>query len=621
MRNNFDDLHYPENIDEILHKNVDEKMITHIQRANKNYLDTTFGSLFGINVTYRELFEKINEYAKALKGYGISKGDCVTMAMPNIPETIYYIYACNLIGATAYPIDPRSTFKNMVDCINNSKSKLFICEMGTYYAKVANNLNKMPIDNVVVVSPLNILDEHKTKNTKLIAANYLMNLKRFYEELKLSFKNTTKQYSQKDFMKWGNDYIGKYEEEYDPDIPAIVVNTSGTTGKSIKGAMHSNRTYNIYANEAQFVTDQLIRGNTYYGYIPYFSMYGSGVGMHVALNYGIIINNVPKFEGVKSLYDIIDTKANILIGTPTIIEKLTDMYKVKNINASHIKQYIVGGDNVSPEKLKYENDVLISLGMNRKIVYGYGATECMPVSTTNHESQSYVYGSCGMIYPMTYIKIIDPDSGKELNYNEEGEIFVSNETLMLGYLNNDIETNSVLKNINGRKYYKTGDRGYVTSTGHLFLTGRYKRMMKRPDGHQVSPIPIENAINNNEYVKNCAVVGIKRENWIPGVIPTAFVVLNNIDDLNELDKIKIISEYALQNVSGERETALAYVIVDIIPNTINGKVDFNSLQTNTFDNLNFYAVDDPITREYFEGMSNVKYIKNNTGLLKTLNKK
>ena len=620
IKNNFDELHYPKDIKDILEKNVDEKMVTHIRRANDSFLDTISQTFFGIEISYKEMFENIEKYAKALKGYGIGKGDCVTLAMPNIPETIYYIYACNLIGAIAYPIDPRSTLKNMIDCITNSNSKLFVCEMGTYYSKVAKYLDKLPVENVVVVSPLNILNNVKVKNSKLIMSQYLLYLKRFYEDMKLSFKNTSKQYSQKDMLKWGLGYTGIVESKYEPDIPAIIVNTSGTTGNFVKGAMHSNRTYNLYANEAQFVTRHLTRGNTYYGYIPYFTMYGSGVGMHVALNYGVIIDNIPKFNGKKSLQEIIDKKSNILIGTPTIIEKLLELYEMEDKDASHVKQYIVGGDNVSPEKLQEQNEKLIARGMQSKLVYGYGATECMPVSTTNYDEDSYVYGSAGMVYPMAYIKILDSDTLEELDYGKEGEIFVHNPTLMLGYLNNPEETNKVMVKIGDKIYYRTGDKGYLVESGNLFITGRYKRMMKRPDGHQVSPIPIENSIMKDPLVKDCAVVGITRKNGRPGVVPTAFIELQN-DDYNIQEIIKIISENSLQNLSGERESALAYVIVDKIPYTINGKTDFSKLQNNYFEQLDFYVIDDVVTREYFEGMENIKFVKINKTMTRSLNKK
>ena len=621
IKNNFDDIYYPQNLEEILYTNVDEKMIDHVRRANASHLGEIAMTYMGEEVTYEVFFKRITEYANALKKYGISKGDCITLAMPNIPETIYYFYACNEIGATPYLIDPRSTLNNMAECIKNSKSKLFICEMTTYFEKVSKNIGSLNVDNIVVVSPVYSFEKDTKINNKALLAKYLFAFKKFMYEVK--YPNSLKKIDQDKFLSLGDAYTGNIREEYDPDIPAIIVNTSGTTGGSIKGAMHSNRSYNIYTNQIPLITKHLVRGNTYYGYVPYFSMYGSCVGMHTALSHGIVINNIPKFNGKKSLEEIIKKQSNILIGTPNLIEKLTDMCEARDIDTTFMKQYVIGGDNVAPETLKKENDILLSHGMASKLIFGYGATEAMPIATTSFDERSHVYGSTGFPYPGVSIKIIDPETLEELPYNTEGEIYAHTPNLMTGYLNRKDENAIVLVNLDGETYYKTGDKGYLTEDGILFITGRYKRMMKRPDGHQVSPIPIENAINKNELVEDCAVIGITRVNGKPGVIPTAFVKLKNKADLEENNEIRNaitnIAEDALQNVSGEREAALAYVVVDSIPYTINGKLDFQAFTKLKFDNLQFFAIDDNITKEYFAGMD-PQIIKLNKGINRTLKK-
>jgi long-subunit acyl-CoA synthetase (AMP-forming) len=279
---------------------------------------------------------------------------------------------------------------------------------------------------------------------------------------------------------------------------------------------------------------------------------------------------------------------------------------------------------MTPRNLAHQNETLLARGMESKIIYGYGATECMPVSTTSFDERSYLYGSAGMLYPMASVKIIDPETKEELPHGMEGEIYINNPTLMIGYLNDEEETKDVLVDIDGVTYYKSGDKGYLTDTGHLFLTGRYKRLMKRPDGHQVSPIPIENAICKHPFVNNCAVVGIKRIGNKPGVIPTAFVVLNNKEFLEKegriAEVIKIIAEDSLQELSGERDAALAYVVVDKLPYTINGKIDFNALLENNFDNLDFYVINDAATDEYFQNFPNCKTIKIDKTTVRTLRK-
>lgn len=619
IKNNFDDIYYPENLQEILYKNVDEKMIDHIRRPNVDYYNTVAMRLMGKDITFLELFSNIEKYAKAIKKYGIQKGDCITLAMPNIPETVYYFYACNEIGVIPYLIDPRCSFDSMTKCISESKSKLFICELGTYYSKVSKNLDKLPVDNVVIVSPVHSLQQSTDFKQSMASNLYL--IKKFYEELKLGFKDNSKKIFQTDFEKLEKSFVGNYKEQYDSEIPAIIVNTSGTTGGEVKGAIHSNRNYNIFTNQIHLITKELNRGNTYYGYVPYFSMYGSCVGMHTALTNGIIIDNIPKFNGKKSLQEIIKTKANILVGVPSLIDKLADMYEIDDKDAHHVKQYVIGGDNVDPERLNEENEILLKRGMSSKIIFGYGATESLPIATTNFDERSHVNGSVGIPYPGVNIKIINPDTLEEVPDYTEGEIYASTPNMMNGYLNREEETKNIFNIIDGIKYFKTGDKGYKTEEGILFVTGRYKRLMKRPDGHQTSPIPIENAIASYPGVKNCAAVGIKRLNKSNGVIPTAFIVIDNeLDDVNKLELIKNIAEHSLTNLSGERELALAYVFVKEIPMTINGKVDFLSLSQNTFENLNYYVLDDMVTREYFSDIHNINYIKIDKGISKSLNK-
>ena len=162
--------------------------------------------------------------------------------------------------------------------------------------------------------------------------------------------------------------------------------------------------------------------------------------------------------------------------------------------------------------------------------------------------------------------------------------------------------------MDGVQYFKTGDKGYLSESGHLFFTGRYKRLMKRPDGHQVSPIPIENAIAKQPTVADCAVVGIKVDISAPGVIPTAFIKLNQ-GISGGAETIREIAKESLKELSGEREMALAFKLVDTIPYTENGKMNYRALETSDFTTGEYYIVDDPITREVFKDFPNVITIK------------
>lgn len=605
IRDNFDDLYYPPNVTELITKDVDQKMIDLIRSANRNYMDTIVLRYMGLQFTYREFFDRVEEYARALKQFGLNKGDYITICLPNSPETVFYFYACNEIGVTPYLIDPRFTVGKMAVCIADSKSKLFICEMGTYYSKVAAREDQLAVDRIVVVSPLSSFEGRKLSAKQFIIKKlYGMKMAKQQKKAPCSEKRCF----HKDFIKAGKQYSGEIRSEYDPSIPAIIVNTSGTSGDSVKGAVHSNRSFNVFMHQIDILFRQIERNDSIYGYIPFFSMYGSSTIMHGALYKGAILDLIPTFSGLKSIKDFLKKKSNIVIGVPTLYDKMIDLCVKKHTDMRFAKMYVIGGDNIAPKKLETNNITLFSLGMEHKLVFGYGATEVMMISTTCDNEKTHLFGSSGVLYPGAKVRVVDPDNGISLSYREEGEIYVHTETMMTGYLNKPEENKTVFKEIDGIKYFCTGDKGYLVETGHLFLTGRYKRLMKRPDGHQVSPIPIENSIAKQPEIEDCCVVGLRRNENDSGVIPTTFLQFRK-DVIVDEKLIAKIAEESLRQLSGEREAALAFIVIDKIPYTENGKMDYRNLEAKGFPEGKLYVVDDPITRPYFKGMPNAVTIK------------
>ena len=245
----------------------------------------------------------------------------------------------------------------------------------------------------------------------------------------------------------------------------------------------------------------------------------------------------------------------------------------------------------------------------------------MMISTTTDKEESHERGGCGTLYPGVTVRITDRDTLKEMPYGEEGEIYVNTPTMFAGYVGNKKESVSSMfvDPETGLEYYKTGDKGYMKDNGILYHTGRFKRLMKRPDGHQVSSVPIEDAINACEEVTDCAVVGITNSYQEQGVIPTAFIQMK--DKTCGIDTLKKVILKSKEKLPGEREMALAYVVVDHIPYTINGKIDFPSLEKNKFENLDFIALDDPIFDGYFTKGEIVEYFNINQKDLTRMRKK
>ena len=196
--------------------------------------------------------------------------------------------------------------------------------------------------------------------------------------------------------------------------------------------------------------------------------------------------------------------------------------------------------------------------------------------------------------------VIDRETGKPLKYNEKGEVCVSSKTMMQGYLNNQEETDNItVYDEFGRKYYRSEDEGYIDENGNIYIIGRFKRAMMRPDGHTVHATPIENVIESHEKVDHVVVVGLKKKTEEDGSIITAFISLKD-KNANFQNVVEELEEMSFKKLS-EREKAMAYVEVPNIKFNNMGKADYKAYQNLKFDDVEAIITDYTFLNEYKKG--------------------
>ena len=187
---------------------------------------------------------------------------------------------------------------------------------------------------------------------------------------------------------------------------------------------------------------------------------------------------------------------------------------------------------------------------------------------------AYKSGSIGIPLPTNHIKIIDPATLKTMPYGEVGEICINNKGLMMGYLNNESETNAVLQmHPDGHIWLHTGDLGYMDDEGFIFVKGRSKRMIIT-SGYNVYPSHVEEVIESHPAVLQCTVVGVPHPYKQEAV--KAFIVLR--DGYNWLFVKKDIQDYCKKNLA-KYMVPSEYVRRKALPKTKIGKVDFKALQS------------------------------------------
>lgn len=547
--------------------NIDKERLNcsaydYMKYYNINNLSYNAINYMGNIITYKELLDKIDDVTKSLINLNVKSGDVVTLIMANIPENIYLFYAINRLGAVANIIDPRLKTDEIVDIVNNNKSKLVIAIDSFMNKKNILNIKKnSDIENIVLVNPLETL-----KNNKLISFAISCNEKINYH---LSNKNFIRW---SDFVNNGRNVnlsdIPKYDEEKD----AIMVRTGGTTGKP-KIVVLSNKNLNEMANQHFLGEYNFNKKDLFLNFLPPFIAYGICGATHMPLVLGLENILIPKFDAKDFPKLMKKYKPNVVFGGPILYEKMMNSKKTKNIDLSSLRVPVSGGDTMNIElenkinKYFEDNDCYHTIGQ------GYGMTEVSSSACYSKEN-SYVIGSVGIPLINNSISIFDTDTMEEKMINEEGEICIKTNTMMSGYYNNDEENSKVIKmHEDGTMWVHTGDIGKMNNNGNLFVIGRMKRMIVS-NGSKIFPISVESIICKNPYVESCVVVGAEHKTLRH--VPVAHIVLND----NNIDKEKLINELdkEIKKELPDYYLPFIYVFRHDMPLTSIDKVDYKMLE-------------------------------------------
>lgn len=561
--------------------NIDKERLNcsaydYMKHYNINNLSYNAINYMGSIITYKELLDKIDEVTKSLINLNVKSGDVVTLIMANIPENIYLFYAINRLGAVANIIDPRLKTDEIIEIVNNNKSKLVISIDSFMNKKNILNIKKNSnIENIVLVNPLETL-----KNNKLIS-------------FAISCKEKINYHlSSKSFIRWsyfidnGRNVtlsdIPKYAEEKD----AIMVRTGGTTGKP-KIVVLSNKNLNEMANQHFLGEYNFNKKDLFLNFLPPFIAYGICGATHMPLVLGLENILIPKFDAKDFPKLMKKYKPNVVFGGPILYEKMMNSKKTKNIDLSSLRVPVSGGDTMNIELENKINKYFEDNNCYHTIGQGYGMTEVSSSACYSKES-SYVEGSVGIPLINNSISIFDTDTMEEKMINEEGEVCIKTDTMMSGYFNNEIENNNVIKtHEDGSTWVHTGDIGKMNSNGNLFVIGRMKRMIVS-NGSKIFPISVESIICKNPYVESCVVVGA--EHKALRHVPVAHIVLND----NNIDKEKLIDELnsEIKKELPDYYLPFIYVFRRNMPLTSIDKIDYKMLEQEKYSFKNIIVESD-----------------------------
>ncbi len=514
-------------------------------------------SFMSRSVSYQELAERIRETACAFWGLGIRRGDRVTLCLPNIPQTVYCLYALNELGAVVSLIHPLSAEKEIVFSLSEVESTTLVT-IHQFYEKLMQVQQEYPLRHLIITD----IDDALTGIKKL---GYRWGIKRKFPQLQPAENLITWQ----DFLKGGKPYE---KADTAADDGAVILFSGGTTGTN-KGILLSNGNFNALALQTAAMCARPIEGKRILAAMPMFHGFGLGVCVHTALACGASSILVPRFN-VKDYAGLIKKeKPNYIAGVPTLYEALTRTDYLDDADLSCLLGVFSGGDSLSVELKRKMDRFLAERGASVRIREGYGATECVTASCLTPDQEERE-GSIGLPYPDMDYKICRVGTTEEVPYGEEGEICIKGPTVMLEYLGHPQETADALRtHPDGERWLHTGDLGVMDVDGFIYFRQRLKRIIVT-SGYNVYPSQIENVLDGHPKVQASCVNGVP-DPYRMHRVKAYIVPKKGVQPSNEMQEEILgycktyIAKYAC---SGELEFR------EDLPKTLVGKVAYKNLE-------------------------------------------
>ncbi len=266
------------------------------------------------------------------------------------------------------------------------------------------------------------------------------------------------------------------------DDPAAILFSSGSEGHP-KGIVLSHR--NIVANCEQ-ISDVLNMqdSDVMVGSLPPFHCFGLTVtALMPALEGMPVVCHPDPTDVVGIAKAVARNRATVLCGTATFLRLYAKSPKVEPLMLDSLRLVVAGA-----EKLNRATREAFERKFTKTIYEGYGTTETTPVASVNvpdaldtnywrvqHGNRP---GSVGLPLPGTSFRVVDPETLEPLPLGEAGLVMVSGTQVMLGYLNDKARTEEVIVELDGQRWYKTGDKGFISKEGFLTLIDRYSRFAK-----------------------------------------------------------------------------------------------------------------------------------------------
>jgi benzoate-CoA ligase len=469
------------------------------------------------SISYDQLFNRVKEFAVALRRLGVERGERVAIVAFDSPEFVVSFLGTLYAGAVAVPASTMMTASELEYVLDHSGAKLAVISSDQLekLGKVRPGLSQLREVLLVDGADLDCL----------------------------SFEESIRSAGQAEVESVGDDEL------------ALILYTSGSTGRP-KGAMHVHGSLPYTVEKCCKHVIRCGPGDRLFSSSRLFFAYGLGNSLSFPLSTGatsVLCKERPTPEVIARIFE--RDRPTIFFGVPAVFRALIEFCARGGALDTESLKFCVSAGEKLPESVYRDWKELTGL----ETLDGIGSTEMLQMFISNRLGEVRP-GSSGRVIPGYEAKLLDHD-GAEIEGEGEGSLFIKGHSASPGYWKDPVKTAETMRG----EWMSTGDIYRRDEEGFYWFEGRSDDLFK-VKGLWVSPIEVEDALLSCADVLEAAVVPAITKDGLSGV--SAYVVIKSGRGAVDAEELKLFVRSLLPAYKCPTEIHF----VDSLPRTATGKL-------------------------------------------------
>ena len=514
----------------------------------------------GSSISYQQLTHQAERIAAWLHAHGIQKGDRVLLDMQNCPQLVAAHFGILRANAVVVPVNPMNRAKELEHYIADAQARIAITTADVA-AEMASASDALPpgegLQHLLVTHYSDAFDLTQQAQEGWPATWQAW----LSQRIELPALNEGQSHAWTQVL---SNTFPLPPLSVTPADLAILPYTSGTTGLP-KGCMHPHSSV-MHNAISGAIWNNGSHENIGLCVVPMFHITGLVTVMHCSIYLGATVVLMPRWDRDYAGALISRHRVTHWTNIPTMVIDL--------LGSPHFDQYdlsslvvIGGGGAAMPQAVAQRLWELYGL----RYIEGYGLTETAAPSHTN-PPDAPKQQCLGIPIIGVDARVINPETLQEVAIGEQGEIIMRGPQIFNGYWRRPDATEQAFMQLDGHRYFRSGDLGHVDEQGYFFITDRLKRMINA-SGFKVWPAEVEALMFRHPAIQEACIIASR--DAYRGETVKAVVVLR------ESHRTSVTAQDILawchDNMAVYKAPRLVQ-FVDALPKSGSGKVMWRALQ-------------------------------------------